>query len=86
MNQNTLIERKNPQYCFLLKERKMMLHSLIDELPPKHKELVVLYYFKGEPQKIIAKKFNSTPGAISVTLFNIRKKLRRMLTKREYTI
>ena len=59
--------------------RRIMLKIINNELTPRQKEIIVLYYFRDMNIVDISKKLGVTPQAVSMTLGRGRFKLFRFL-------
>ncbi len=77
-------ERAAPCDPVLENERTGILFRLVDQLPPKDRELLELRYFKKIRAKEIAKIIGSTDGAVRARLFRIMRTLRCMASEEDY--
>ena len=50
------------------KLRKLLLNVINNELTPRQKEIIVLYYFKRTDIVTISKQLNITPQAVSAAM------------------
>ncbi len=71
-----LIEKEN---LLLQDERQQQLLSVLDKLPEKEKELVVLKYISKLSYKEIAVIYNTRPGNLAVRLHRILNKLKDLI-------
>lgn len=61
--------------------RQKMITNAINNLPPKLKEVIILYDIEEIEQNIIAQKLNCPIGTVKSRLFNARKQLQADLKK-----
>ena len=61
--------------------RQKMISNAIENLPPKLKEVIILYDIEELDQHTIAKKLNCPVGTVKSRLFNGRKQLQTDLKK-----
>ena len=61
------------------KLRKILLNVINNELTPRQKEIIVLYYFKKTDIVTISKQLGVTPQAVSAAMIRGRLKLYRIL-------
>ena len=61
------------------KLRKILLNVINNELTPRQKEIIVLYYFKKTDIVTISKQLGVTPQAVSAAMLRGRLKLYRIL-------
>ena len=59
------------------KELQTQIMRLVEELPDKQREVILLHYFNGFSQIEIAKMTKSAEGTVKSHLFSARKKLRK---------
>ena len=61
--------------------RQKMIYDAIESLPPKMKDVIILYDIEEYDLNIIAKKLKCPVGTVKSRLFNARKQLQIKLTK-----
>ena len=61
------------------KLRKILLNVINNELTPRQKEIIVLYYFKNTDTVAISKLLGITPQAVSALMKRARLKMYRIL-------
>ncbi|MBQ9897890.1 MAG: sigma-70 family RNA polymerase sigma factor [Ruminococcus sp.] len=61
------------------KLRKLLLNVINNELTPRQKEIIVLYYFKRVDTVTIAKSLGVTPQAVSAAMSRARLRMYRIL-------
>ena len=59
--------------------RKILLNVINNELTPRQKEIIVLYYFKNTDTVAISKLLGITPQAVSALMKRARLKMYRIL-------
>jgi RNA polymerase sigma-70 factor (ECF subfamily) len=62
-----------------IKLRKILLNVINNELTPRQKEIIVLYYFKNTDTVAISKLLGITPQAVSALMKRARLKMYRIL-------
>ena len=60
-------------------EAGLRVRSAVAALPPRDREVVVLYYLEGRPVAETAEALGVSPGAVEVRLHRARQRLRTML-------
>lgn len=61
------------------KLRKLLLNVINNELTPRQKEIIVLYYFKRVDTVEIAQRLGVTPQAVSAVMARARLRMYRIL-------
>ncbi|MBQ8348202.1 MAG: sigma-70 family RNA polymerase sigma factor [Ruminococcus sp.] len=61
------------------KLRRILLKVINNELTPRQKEIIMLYYYKGIDTVKISRKLGITPQAVSSTMARARMKIYRIL-------
>jgi RNA polymerase sigma-70 factor (ECF subfamily) len=61
------------------KLRKLLLNVINNELTPRQKEIIVLYYFKRTDIVTISKQLNITPQAVSAAMKRARLRMYRIM-------
>ena len=61
------------------KLKKLLLNVINNELTPRQKEIIVLYYFKRTDIVTISKQLNITPQAVSAAMKRARLRMYRMM-------
>ncbi|MCM1314900.1 MAG: sigma-70 family RNA polymerase sigma factor [Prevotella sp.] len=59
--------------------KKILLNVINNELTPRQKEIIMLYYFKGIDTVTIARQCGITPQAVSALMFRARKRMYRIM-------
>lgn len=72
-----------PKEMYDLNETKEIIHSLIATLPPKQREVMVLYYLEEFKIDEICHILDSTSGSIRSSLFDGRKNLKEKILEYE---
>ena len=62
-----------------IKFRKVLLNIIKNELTPRQKEIIMLYYFKRTDIVTIGKQLGITPASVSITMKRARLKMYRIL-------
>lgn len=62
--------------------RNKMLHKLLNELSPKYRQVLLMYYFEEKSYKEIAQELGTTEQALAQTMVRARKKLYLYFSKR----
>ncbi|MBD3413056.1 MAG: sigma-70 family RNA polymerase sigma factor [Candidatus Aminicenantes bacterium] len=63
------------------KERAEMLAKKLEELKPKYKKVLYLYYYKGLARKEVAQKLGISPRRVSERVHYAQKLLRKIINK-----
>ena len=66
-----------PQHLMEQKEQRRQILALVDMLPKKQREVILLYYFNEFSQEEIAKITETTIGTVKKQLFKARQSLRK---------
>ena len=61
------------------KHKKLLLNVINNELTPRQKEIIVLYYFKRTDIVTISKQLNITPQAVSAAMKRARLRMYRIM-------
>lgn len=61
------------------KLKKLLLNVINNELTPRQKEIIVLYYFKGIDIVTIARKLKISPQAVSAVMSRARVRMYRIM-------
>ncbi len=61
------------------KLKKLLLNVINNELTPRQKEIIVLYYFKRTDIVTISKQLNITPQAVSAAMKRARLRMYRIM-------
>jgi RNA polymerase sigma-70 factor (ECF subfamily) len=61
------------------KLKKVLLNVIKNELTPRQKEIIMLYYFKRTDIVTIGKQLGITPASVSITMKRARLKMYRIL-------
>ena len=61
------------------KLKKVLLNVIKNELTPRQKEIIMLYYFKRIDIVTIGKQLGITPASVSITMKRARLKMYRIL-------
>lgn len=61
------------------KMKKILLNIINNELTPRQKEIIMLYYFHGIDTVTIARESGVTPQAVSAVMSRARKRLYRIM-------
>ncbi|MCM1508209.1 MAG: sigma-70 family RNA polymerase sigma factor [Ruminococcus flavefaciens] len=61
------------------KLKRILLNVINNELTPRQKEIIMLYYFKGIDIVTIARQLEVTPQAVSAVMSRARLKIYRIL-------
>ena len=61
------------------KLKKLLLNVINNELAPRQKEIIVLYYFKRTDIVTISKQLNITPQAVSAAMKRARLRMYRIM-------
>ena len=56
------------------------MREAVADLPPRDREVVVLYYLEGRPIAEVSEALGVSPGAVEVRLHRARGKLRESLS------
>lgn len=59
--------------------KKLLLNVINNELTPRQKEIIVLYYFKGIDTVTIAKQLGITPQAVSAVMSRARIRMYKIM-------
>ena len=70
--------------AYIRSERRAALYACLDELPADERELIWLSYFEEMSLGDIAKLTGSRKNTVSVKLFRIRQKLKKLLEERGF--
>lgn len=62
----------DPEENFIKKQKTELIRLLVDNLKPKYKEMIELFYFKEMSHEEISKKLNLPIGTIKAQLFRAR--------------
>jgi hypothetical protein len=57
------------------------LQRAVDDLPPDERTAITLFYFLGEPLRVVARELDVTVGSAGKTVFDARLQLRRRLPR-----
>lgn len=68
-------DKQNPEKSLSQKERQKIIITAINDLPPKFKEVVMLFDIEDMSYEEISIKINCPVGTVKSRLFNARKKL-----------
>ena len=68
------------------KELMGMVHEVIEELPPLHRAVIVLFYLEDLPLEEIAQVLELPLGTVKSRLFYARERLRKNLKRRDHTV
>lgn len=63
----------------LRKLKKLLLNVINNELTPRQKEIIVLYYFKGIDIVTIARQLGISPQAVSAVMSRARVRMYRIM-------
>ena len=63
------------------REVSRKLKRAVDELPPEERKAITLFYFLGEPLRVVARELDVTVGSAGRTVFDARLQLRRRLPR-----
>lgn len=61
------------------KMKKILLNIINNELTPRQKEIIMLYYFQGIDTVTIARQHGVSPQAVSAMMSRARKRLYRIM-------
>ena len=61
------------------KLKNLLLNVINNELTPRQKEIIMLYYFQGVDTVTIARQSGVTPQAVSAVMSRARKRLYRIM-------
>ena len=67
--------KQNPENEFLKKQRQKIIINAIEKLPPKMREVIILYDMNGLSYEQISQKLNCPQGTVKSRIFNARKEL-----------
>ncbi len=73
------VARTDPARRMLLAEEQLKLHSLLDLLPEKQREIVRRFYLEGQSYATISTAMSIPIGSVGVTLHRAEAKLREKL-------
>lgn len=73
----------DPEESFIRKQKIDSIRLLVDNLKPKYKEMIELFYFQEMSHEEISKKLNLPIGTIKAQLFRARELLFNALSARE---
>ena len=59
--------------------KRILLNIINNELTPRQKEIIMLYYFKGLDTVTIARQYGITPQAVSAIMSRARKRMYRIM-------
>lgn len=59
--------------------RRILLKVINNELTPRQKEIIMLYYYKGTDTVKISQKLGITPQAVSAVMARARMRIYRIL-------
>lgn len=59
--------------------KKLLLNVINNELTPRQKEIIVLYYFKGIDTVTIARQLGITPQAVSAVMSRARIRMYKIM-------
>ena len=59
--------------------KRILLKVINNELTPRQKEIIMLYYFKGLDTVTIARMYGVTPQAVSAMMSRARKRMYRIM-------
>lgn len=59
--------------------KKLLLNVINNELTPRQKEIIMLYYFKNTNMVTIAKKLEITPQAVSAVISRAKVRMYKIL-------
>lgn len=62
--------------------RNEILHEALNEINPKYRQILFLYYIEEKPYKEIARELGTTEQALAQMMVRARKKLYRYFSKR----
>ncbi len=74
---------KTPESALLKKERTALLEAALQELPPREKLLLSLYYYEDLPQKTIAKMMKISIARVSQIHARAIRRLQEILSRQE---
>lgn len=77
-NLRTLIECNSNENS-VRKLKKLLLNIINNELTPRQKEIIMLYYFQGIDTVTIAKESGVSPQSVSAVMSRARKRLYRIM-------
>ena len=63
------------------REISRKLQRAVDELPADERRAITLFYFLGEPLRVVARELDGTVGSAGKTVFDARLQLRRRLPR-----
>jgi RNA polymerase sigma factor (sigma-70 family) len=73
----------DPEENFIKKQKVELIRLLVDNLKPKYKEMIELFYFREMSHEEISKKLNLPIGTIKAQLFRARDLLYNALKNRK---
>jgi RNA polymerase sigma-70 factor (ECF subfamily) len=73
----------DPEEHFIKKQKVELIRVLVDNLKPKYKEMIELFYFHEMSHEEISKKLNLPIGTIKAQLFRARDLLYNALKNRK---
>jgi RNA polymerase sigma factor (sigma-70 family) len=71
-SQNILAPNPDPEETYIRKQKIESIRTLVDNLKPKYKEMIDLFYFQELSHEEISKKLNLPIGTIKAQLFRAR--------------
>lgn len=74
---------RGPEERVIIDEEVELLKSVLEDLKPREKELVIRKYFYIQSSKIIAKEMNMEVTTVDSYLSRLRKKMKREFDRRE---
>jgi RNA polymerase sigma-70 factor (ECF subfamily) len=72
-----------PEGYALEQDRNAKLYELIEKLPPVQRSTLIMYYYKGLPQKKIAGILKTTNRTVSSNMWKAKRNLKAMLERED---
>jgi len=82
-SQNIKANTLDPEESFIRKQKNTHLRLLVDNLKPKYREMIELFYFQEMSHEEISQRLNLPIGTIKAQLFRARDLLYNALKHRE---
>jgi RNA polymerase sigma-70 factor (ECF subfamily) len=82
-SQNIKANTLDPEESFIRKQKNSHLRVLVDNLKPKYREMIELFYFQEMSHEEISQRLNLPIGTIKAQLFRARDLLYNALKHRE---
>lgn len=82
--ENTVNEDINIEELIEENEKSKIISMLIDNMKEEEKQIFTMFYYKGTKVKEIAKLLNITETKVKVTLYRLRKQVKKNFKERGY--